>query len=78
MSTITIRLPERVMNTVKIRAHELHISRGEYIRNSIEEMNKILSKKEKELRLINASQMVRKDSIRVNLEFSEIENDPED
>jgi len=77
MSTITIRLSEQVLNTVKMRARNLHISRGEYIRNAIEEMNKAFGKKEKISRLARASQLVRQNSMIINAEFSEIENDPE-
>ncbi|MBS0185093.1 MAG: CopG family transcriptional regulator [Proteobacteria bacterium] len=77
MSTITIRLSEQVLNTIKMRAHNLHISRGEYIRNAIEEMNKTLCKKEKISRLARASQLVRQNSMIINSEFAEIEDDPE-
>ncbi len=77
MNAITIRLPEELMNEVKAIALNMHISRGEYIRKSIEQMNKIIHEKERAARLIKASQKVRANSMIVNAEFDKIEHDPE-
>lgn len=77
MSALTIRLPNNVVEEVNIQAKKLHISRSEYIRKSIEYMNKQMYEKERKKKLIEASKKVRKESVLVNSEFARIENDPE-
>ena len=77
MSALTIRLSEQAANEVNIRAKKLHISRSEYVRRCIENMNKTMYKQERKERLRKASMRVRKESMRINSEFSIIEHDPE-
>jgi metal-responsive CopG/Arc/MetJ family transcriptional regulator len=77
MSALTIRLPEQVLNEIDQRAQKLHISRSEYIRKSIENMNKRLQKEESRAKLIATSKRVRKESMIINSEFSKVEHDPE-
>ena len=77
MTALTIRLPDKVANEVKKRAQKLHISRSEYIRKSIESMNKKMHQQERANALVDASRRVRKESMTVNLEFSRVEYDPE-
>lgn len=70
MSTISIRLPDH-------RAHACKITRAAYIRVAIEHMNQEIKNKQKQ-RLIKASKKVRKKSMKINAEFSRIEDDAED
>lgn len=77
MSSVTIRLTEKILNEVDLRAQKLHISRSSYIKQSIESMNIRLQENERKTRLSEASKRVRKESMLVNFEFSEVEYDPE-
>ena len=43
MSALTFRIPHQVIDEVDYRAKKLHITRSEYIRKSIESMNKNLA-----------------------------------
>ena len=74
MSSITLRLPDNVINQMSIKSKQLNISRSEYIRRSIENMNELLEKEVLRSQLLHASQRVRQESMVVNQEFSEIEN----
>lgn len=76
MLALTVRIPDEIANEVKQRAKKLHISRSEYVRQSIENMNKCLQEEEKRARLIKASNLVRNNSMSVNAEFAEVEYDP--
>ncbi len=77
MSALTIRLPDKVMNEVDKRAQKLHITRSEYIRKSIESMNKRMQEEESRANLIETSKRVRKESMIINSEFSKVDHDPE-
>ena len=46
-SALTVRLSDKVVHEVDIRAKKLRISRSEYIRKSIELMNKGMHQQEK-------------------------------
>ena len=78
MSALTVRLPNNVIDEVNNRAKKLHITRSEYIRKSIENMNKELQQQERKDRIIKASKLVRKESMIVNSEFSKVEYEPKD
>lgn len=78
MSALTVRLPKKVINELDDRAKKLHITRSEYVRQSIESMNKDLYQQERKKRFIEVSRLVKKESMIVNSEFSEIENEPKD
>ena len=77
MSSLTIRLPDKVLSEIDQRAQELNLSRTAYIKKSIEHMNKEIKENERKKRLIEVSKRVRKESMLVNSEFSQIEYDPE-
>ena len=77
MSTISLRLPDDLMRETKSHAVALHLSQTEYIRNAIEHMNAEITRQQQKQRLIKASLRVRKESMRINAEFSRIEHDPE-
>jgi len=76
MSSLTIRLPEKMLHEIDEKAQKLHMSRTVYIRKSIEHMNRSLQENEKRVRLVEASKRVRKESMLVNSEFDQIEHDP--
>ncbi|MCK4870836.1 MAG: CopG family transcriptional regulator [Gammaproteobacteria bacterium] len=77
MTAISIRLTNKFVDETDVLAHKLHMSRTEYIRHAIEEMNRLVAQNERKKRIANASLKTRAESMRVNREFSEIEHDPE-
>lgn len=77
MSNITLRLPDNILQKVDLNANLLHISRSEYIKNAIIDLNNELEANFRNQKLKAASLRVREESMKVNAEFSEIENDPE-
>ena len=76
MSALTVRLANEVIDEINIRAKKLHITRSEYIRKSIENMNKKLQQQERKDKFIRVSKLVRKESMIVNSEFSKVEYEP--
>lgn len=78
MSVISIRLPDKLLHELDSRAHALRVPRAVYIRKAIELMNEEAFKLERKNKLERASLRVRKENMRINKDFSEIEHDPED
>lgn len=78
MAVISIRLSDALLDDLDGSAHTLHMPRTEYIRKAIEHMNEEVLNKARREKLVKASLRVRKESMRVNKEFSEIDHDPED
>lgn len=76
MNALTIRLNDTIFDEIKIRAKKLNISRSEYIRKSIENMNTKLKQEERRSKILNASKLIKKDSMNVNSDFSKVECDP--
>ncbi|AFC70658.1 ribbon-helix-helix protein, CopG family [Rickettsia australis] len=70
MSALTVRLPDDLAKEVAKRAKKLHISRSQYIRRSIETMNKSLYEQERKEQLFAISMRTRKESMKINSEFS--------
>lgn len=77
MGAISLKLPEDVLETSRRCAETLHLSRASYIRRAIERMNRQTLALLRAKRLADASKKVRKESMRVNREFSAIEQDPD-
>lgn len=77
MTTVTLRLPDNIVHKLDINAHMLHMSRSEYIKKAIVEMNHDVEEHERKERLVAASLRVRQESMKINAEFAAIENDPE-
>ncbi len=77
MSAITIRLADQSLRDLDYCARSIHLPRAEYIRLAIEQMNHEVKNQQMADRLKKASLRVRKESMHVNKEFGEIENDPE-
>lgn len=77
MTAVSIRLSEDLLKETDKRARELHIPRTEYIRRAIETLNMEVSSRQRRERIIQASRRVRKESMRINAEFSAIEDAPD-
>ena len=75
MSILTIRLPDKILHEVQLKASSLHISKNAYIHKAIKKLNEEISADLKKEKLFKASQKVRTNSMEINSEFSLIEND---
>ena len=75
MTTISIRLPENILNEVDRIAKDLNVPRTEYLRRAILSMNRKVMEDRRRARIMILSRRVRKESLRVNAEFSEVEHD---
>ena len=77
MGAVSLKLPDDLIKTSKRCAETLNLSRAAYIRRAIERMNRETRALIRAKRLAEASKKVRKESMRVNAEFTEIEHDPD-
>lgn len=77
MESISLKLPEDLLETSKRCAKALGIPRAEYIRRAIERMNREAEARNRADRMAASSRKVRKESMRVNAEFARIERDPD-
>lgn len=77
LSTISITLPDTLLKSSTKFAESLHLSRGAYIRRSIERMNRDTERRLRAERMMRASLKVRKGSRKVNAEFAAVERDPD-
>jgi len=76
MIPMSIRLSDEILCEVDKNARELKISRTEYIRRAILAMNREVNEDKRRARSKKISNRIRKESMRVNAEFSEAEYDP--
>ena len=58
-------------------AKDLKVDRTEYLRRAILAMNRKVHEDSRRNRIMALSNRVRKESMRINAEFSEVEHDPE-
>lgn len=77
MESISLKLPEELLESSERCARALGIPRAEYIRRAIERMNREAEARARAKRMAGASRKVRKESMRVNAEFARIERDPD-
>jgi predicted transcriptional regulator len=77
MAAISLKLTDELAEASGQCADVLNLSRSEYIRRAVEEMNRKTRARLRARRLAQASLKVRKESMRVNAEFSAIERDPD-
>ena len=77
MKTISLKLPDELLETSGALARECQVSRAEYIRNAIERMNQVKRAELRRQRMAEASKRVRQESMRVNAEFAAFERDPD-
>ena len=76
MTTVTVRLPDELLQALDKRAKKLKISRSIYIRQALEHMNEEVAAQYRRERLKEVSLRVREESMKINAEFSRIEHDP--
>jgi len=76
MTTISIRLPDNVLDEVDKIAKDLNVPRTAYLRRAILTMNSKVKEERRRARVMKLSRRVRKESMRINAEFSEVEHDP--
>jgi predicted transcriptional regulator len=74
MTTISIRLPDDMLNEVDKIAKDLNVPRTAYLRQAILSMNSKVKEHRRRARIMEVSRRVRNESMRVNAEFSEVEN----
>ncbi|MGH7836648.1 MAG: ribbon-helix-helix protein, CopG family [Candidatus Binataceae bacterium] len=77
MESISLKLPAALLKASDRLARLLRLSRAEYMRRAIEEMNREAEARARAERMARASRKVRRASRRVNAEFSRIERDPD-
>jgi metal-responsive CopG/Arc/MetJ family transcriptional regulator len=76
MTTISLRMPDDFLHEIDAYAEQLHIPRAAYVRKALEQMNAAMAAERRRSHLMAVSQKVRKESMRVNAEFSEIDDVP--
>ena len=77
MKTISLNLPEDVLEASSEAARVLRLSRAAYIRRAVERMNRVIEARQRAERMAQASKKCRAESLRVNAEFAAIERDPD-
>lgn len=77
MTTLSLRLPDELLHEVDNFAEQLHLPRAAYVRKALEQMNAAVSAQQRRARLMEVSLKVRGESMRVNDEFSVIEDAPD-
>jgi predicted transcriptional regulator len=74
MPVLSIRVSESTANEIELKASILHISKSAYINQAITNLNQQISKELLREQINKASKKVRKNSMSVNLEFSNIDD----
>lgn len=74
MPVLSIRVSESTANELELKASILHISKSAYINQAITNLNQQISKELLREQINKASKKVRKNSMSVNLEFSNIDD----
>ena len=75
MTAISLKLPDDLLAASGRCAGALKLTRAEYVRRALEEMNRETLALLRARRLHHASRKVRGESMRVNAEFAAIERD---
>ncbi len=75
MAAISLKLPEDLLEAAGRCAEALQLTRAEYIRRALEEMNRETRGRLRARRLKDASHKVRGESMRINKEFAAVERD---
>ena len=76
MKTISLNLPEDVLDASSAAAEALRLSRAAYIRKAIERMNHETAAQLRAKKMAEASMKCRAESMRVNAEFDATEGEP--
>ena len=77
MESISLKLPEELLESSARHAKAMGIPRAQYIRLALERMNREVEARALAEQMSRASRKVRKESMRVNAEFARIERDPD-
>jgi len=77
MATISLRLPDDLVEEADRCARELRVPRAEYIRRAIAALNAQVVAAQRRQRMMDASRRVRGESMRVTTEFAAIEDAPD-
>jgi hypothetical protein len=75
VAAISLKLPDSLLEASGRCADALRLTRAEYMRRALEEMNRETRARLRARRLRDASRKVRGESMRVNAEFAAIERD---
>ena len=77
MGSISLKLPDDLLDASGRCAAALKLSRAAYIRRAVERMNRDTRAEVRARRLAEVSRKVRGESMRVNAEFAAVERDPD-
>jgi metal-responsive CopG/Arc/MetJ family transcriptional regulator len=77
MNTITVRLPDDLFKELDDQSKKLKVSRALYVRKALEHLNQEINAQNRRERLKKVSLKVRRESMKVNAEFSGIEDAPD-
>jgi metal-responsive CopG/Arc/MetJ family transcriptional regulator len=77
MNAVTVRLPDQLFKELDDKSKKLNISRALYVRKALEHLNQEIDVQQRRERLKKISLKVRSESMKVNAEFSEIEDAPD-
>ena len=77
MTTLSLRLPDELLHDVDDFARQMHIPRAEYVRKALEQMNMTVAAQRRRKRLMETSLKVRTESMKINAEFSAVEDAPD-
>jgi len=76
MTSLSLRLPDELLHEVDDFARLMQIPRAEYVRKALEQMNMTVAAQRRRTRLMETSMRVRSESMKVNAEFSAVEDAP--
>lgn len=76
MGSISLKLPDDILRKSSECAEAVRLSRAEYIRRAIDRMNRETESRIRADRMAKASRKVRKESMKINAEFSAIDDNP--
>ena len=76
MTTLSLRLSDELLHDVDDFARQMHIPRAEYVRKALEQMNLAVAAQRRRKRLMETSLKVRAESMKINAEFSSVEDAP--
>jgi len=76
VTTVSLRLPDDVLQAAEQHAKVLHLPRAEYIRRAIVAMNAEVLKQNRREQLMKVSKRVAAESMKVNVAFAAIEDAP--
>jgi hypothetical protein len=67
-------MPDDFLHEVDTFAEELHLPRAAYVRKALEQMNATVAAELRRKRLMEVSLKVREESMKVNADFSEVDD----